>query len=664
MSTETHDDTDAPASLLTEALNSLPDAVTVLDLDFRVHYLNEAAAEYLRSAGIERTAMIGRVLDEVLPPSTVEPWMKALRTAVAEHRIVSFEGHSAPMGRWTETRIVPSATLLTAYTRDLTKRHEAERRADESSALLHAILNNTTDAIFVKDLEGRLLAINAVGAAALHRTPDEVIGHTLDDFLGAEGAAPMRESEIEVLRTGRTDRREEPLFVDGVRRDFLTSRGIWRDANGVVAGIVGMSTNITERRQREQANSLLAEAGRVLAESLDYRVTLNAVAHLVAPAIADWCSLRLLNADGQLESLAVAHADPELEQSAREMLMRYPDLVDTSISASAVVRTGQSTVFTEIGDELLATLAHDEAHLALLQRVGMRSAMVVPMRAHGRTLGAMSLIAGGSGRCFTERDLPVAEELARRSALAIENSELFLAAAAANRVKSEFLASISHELRTPLNAILGYTQLLSDGITGPVTDAQHNQLLRIRASATHLLGLIDEVLSFSRLEAGREQPALGDVDVAEVLDDAISLVRPLAAAKKLPLQIDSPYVAGGTLHIETDVLKLRQILVNLLTNAVKFTDRGVVTLGARLDGGDVLFTVSDTGIGISPQHVERVFEPFWQVQQAASRRVGGTGLGLSVTRRLARLLGGDVRVDSVPGDGSTFEVRLPRESRA
>jgi PAS domain S-box-containing protein len=430
MSTETHDDTDAPASLLTEALNSLPDAVTVLDLDFRVHYLNEAAAEYLRSAGIERSAMIGRVLDEVLPPSTLEPWMKALRTAVAEHRIVSFEGHSAPMGRWTETRIVPSATLLTAYTRDLTKRHEAERRADESSALLHAILNNTTDAIFVKDLEGRHLAINAVGAAALHRTPDEVIGHTLDDFLGAEGAAPMRESELEVLRTGRTDRREEPLFVDGVRRDFLTSRGIWRDANGVVAGIVGMSTNITERRQREQANSLLAEAGRVLAESLDYRVTLNAVAHLVAPAIADWCSLRLLNADGQLESLAVAHADPELEQSAREMLMRYPDLVDTSISASAVVRTGQSTVFTEIGDELLATLAHDEAHLALLQRVGMRSAMVVPMRAHGRTLGAMSLIAGGSGRCFTERDLPVAEELARRSALAIENSELFLAAAA------------------------------------------------------------------------------------------------------------------------------------------------------------------------------------------------------------------------------------------
>jgi signal transduction histidine kinase len=294
----------------------------------------------------------------------------------------------------------------------------------------------------------------------------------------------------------------------------------------------------------------------------------------------------------------------------------------------------------------------------------MRSAMVVPMRAHGRTLGAMSLIAGGSGRRFTERDLPVAEELARRSALAIENSELFLAAAAANRAKSEFLASISHELRTPLNAILGYTQLLSDGITGPVTDAQHNQLVRIRASATHLLGLIDEVLSFSRLEAGREQPALGDVDVAEVLDDAISLVRPLAAAKRLPLQIDSPYVAGGTLHIETDALKLRQILVNLLTNAVKFTDRGVVTLGARLDGGDVLFTVSDTGIGISPQHVERVFEPFWQVQQAASRRVGGTGLGLSVTRRLARLLGGDVRVDSVPGDGSTFEVRLPRESRA
>jgi PAS domain S-box-containing protein len=664
MSTDAPHDLKAPASPLAEALDSLPDAVTVFDLDFRVLYLNAAAAGYLRVGGIEPDTVVGRALDEAISGPLIDDWMRALRTARAERRIVSFERHSAPIGRWTETRIVPSATVLTAYTRDLTKRHEAERRADESSALLHAILNNTTDAIFVKDLEGRYLAINSVGAAALHRTPDEVVGHTNDEFLTEAVAAPLRESEIDVLRTGRTSQREDLFVVDGVRRYYLSSRGIWRDAQGIVAGIVGMSTNITERRQKEQENSLLAEAGRVLAESLDYRVTLNTVAHLVAPALADWCSVLVLNADGRLESVAVAHADPQRERFARELVTRYPNVVDTPTGASAVVRTGRSEVFTDITDDLLATIAQDETHLALLRELGMRSAMIVPMRAHGRTLGAISIIAAESGRRFTPRDLPAAEELARRSALAIENAELFEAASAANRAKSEFLASISHELRTPLNAILGYTQLLSDGITAPVTVAQQNQLLRIRASATHLLGLIDEVLSFSRLEAGRERLALDDVDVDSVLDDAMAIVRPLAAAKELPLQLEPTADASGApLRIETDVLKLRQILVNLLTNAVKFTDRGTVTLAARVDGRDVIFSVRDTGIGIPAEHLERVFEPFWQVEQAASRRVGGTGLGLSVTRRLARLLGGEVSVASVPGDGSTFEVRLPRAPR-
>jgi signal transduction histidine kinase len=151
-----------------------------------------------------------------------------------------------------------------------------------------------------------------------------------------------------------------------------------------------------------------------------------------------------------------------------------------------------------------------------------------------------------------------------------------------------------------------------------------------------------------------------DVEVAAVLDEAASLVRPMAAAKQLPLVVALPKSPGGGLHLETDVLKLRQILVNLLTNAIKFTDHGSVTVGARAQGDDVVFTVRDTGIGIPATHLERVFEPFWQVEQAASRRVGGTGLGLSVTRRLAHLLGGDVRVESAPGEGSTFFVRLPR----
>lgn len=663
MSTDASGHPAVSPTLLAGALDSLPDAVTVVDFGFRVLYLNALAAQYLRDAGVDPGALIGKRLDVELGSILPEDYLEALRRASAEGIAVTLERHAIPLGRWIETRIVPSRDVLTLYSRDLTKRHDAERRAAESNALLHAILTSTSDAIFVKDLEGRYLAINSVGAAALHRTPDEVIGHLDAEFLDERQSAELREIEEEVVRTGRTIQREGMIVVDGVRRWYLISRGIWRDARGAAGGIVGMATNITERRQREQANSLLAEAGRVLAESLDYRITLNTVAHLAVPALADWCSVLIKTRDGALESLAVAHTDADREQAAREMVERYPNVPDTPTGASRVVSTGRSEVYTDVSDDLLAAVARDADHLALLREIGMRSAMIVPMRAHGRTLGAISLIAAESGRRFTERDLPIAEELARRSALAIENAELFEAAAAANRAKSDFLASISHELRTPLNAILGYTQLLSDGITGPVNDAQQHQLKRVRASATHLLGLIDEVLSFTRLEAGREQVAVAEIDVADALDDAMSLVRPLAAARDLDLELaPTPAPHGEPLRMVTDVLRLRQILVNLLNNAVKFTDRGRITLSTHLAGDDVVFTVSDTGIGIPSEHLERVFEPFWQVEQAASRRVGGTGLGLSVSRRLARLLGGDVTARSTVGEGSSFEVRLPRVS--
>jgi PAS domain S-box-containing protein len=652
-----------PALPLTEALDSLPDAVTVLDYDFRVRYVNEAAARSLRDGGIVPESVVGRVLWEAVPSALGSEWETSLRRAAAERVTVTFERHAPTMGRWTETRVVPSASVITAYTRDMTERHEAERRAEESRALLHAILNNTTDAIFVKDLEGRYLAINLAGAGTLRRTPEEVVGHTNFDFLAPDIAEALRQGELEVLRTGATVQREDLVPVDNVPRYYLSARGLWRDADGVIAGIVGIATDITDRRRREKANSLLADAGRVLAESLDFRITLNAVAKLVTPALADWCTVVLQNGEGELETLAVTHADPEKVTWAREVGERYPIDASSPTGVANVVRTGVSEVYTDITDEMIVGAARDPQHLEMLRRLGMRSIMIVPIQAHGRTLGAITLICAESGRQFTDADLPIAEELARRSALAIENAELFQAAAAANRAKSEFLASMSHELRTPLNAILGYTSLLADEITGPIIPAQREQLLRIRASATHLLGLIDEVLSFSRLEAGREQLNIHDVDVRSVLEEAAALVRPMAVAKQLPLTIDPPDATGEPLHLWSDVLKLRQILVNLLTNAVKFTDHGSMTLSARADGDDVVFTVTDTGIGIPPSHLEHVFDAFWQVEQAASRRVGGTGLGLSVTRRLARLLGGDVSVNSSPGQGSTFTVRLPRASR-
>jgi len=229
----------------------------------------------------------------------------------------------------------------------------------------------------------------------------------------------------------------------------------------------------------------------------------------------------------------------------------------------------------------------------------------------------------------------------------------------ANQAKTAFLAHMSHELRTPLNAIIGYSGLLEALIEGPLTDGQKKQLNRIDVGARHLLQIIEQILTFSRIEAGHEEAHFEAADLAALTREAAALVEPLATAKKLAFFCDAP----ERLDADTDPGKFRQVLLNLLSNAVKFTDRGEVRLELRGDGERNSIRVSDTGIGIPSEHHARIFEPFSQVAEPSNRRPGGTGLGLSVTSRLVDLLGGTIGVESTPGRGSTFTVQLPSRQR-
>jgi signal transduction histidine kinase len=240
--------------------------------------------------------------------------------------------------------------------------------------------------------------------------------------------------------------------------------------------------------------------------------------------------------------------------------------------------------------------------------------------------------------------------------IASDRAEKLAGAEAANRAKSTMISSVSHELRTPLNALLGYLELITDGLAGPVTDQQTKMLGRMKLAALHLLQLVEQILTYSRTEAGQLQINLEEVDVGGLVKETTALIEPLLATTDLSFQVRLP---KERLKVMTDPALLRQILINLLTNAIKFTDSGEIHLEISADGKDLRCDVHDTGIGIAPKDMERIFEPFERVEQERVVREEGTGLGLAVSRRLARLLGGDVTAVSKLGVGSTFTVRLP-----
>jgi PAS domain S-box-containing protein len=229
-------------------------------------------------------------------------------------------------------------------------------------------------------------------------------------------------------------------------------------------------------------------------------------------------------------------------------------------------------------------------------------------------------------------------------------------AEAANQAKSGFMATMSHELRTPLNAMIGYSDLLLEGVPERIPEASAKQVERIALSARHLLELIEEILTFSRIEAGREEIHPEEVEIGSLVGEVAAMVEPLARKQGLDFRSDAP---RERVVVETDPRKVKQILLNLLGNAVKFTDQGELELFAEIEDECVLFRIRDTGVGISAEHQEKIFEPFWQVSQGATRTAGGTGLGLGVSRQLARMLGGDLTVESVQGQGSTFTLMLP-----
>ena len=526
----------------------------------------------------------------------------------------------------------------------LEQRHLAERRS----------LTNATIAVGVTAVIALILSalVNFAFATAIKERDD-----ANRDLLRVNEDLQRQSHDLELQATEMESQAAE---LEATAEDLRTTNDELNRATHIAedardAALVAQN----QLQQVVQGAKLLSDASRVLASTLDYETTLDAVARLAVETMADWCAIDLVQSDGQIRQAIVAHREEEKVRWAKELRKRYPPDYTEPTGVGQVIRSGKAQVYADISDDMLIQGALDDTHLSILRELGIRSALIVPMIARGHTLGALTLISSVEGRRYDPDDESLATELATRAAMAIDNAQLYRAALSASDAKSAFLASMSHELRTPLNAIIGYQALLQEGLSGPVTEAQGGQLSRIRASADHLLALIDEVLTFSRIDVGKELVQREQVRLQPIVAEAISMIAPVAAARGLRIRDQSVDTS-----LYTDSFKLRQILLNLLSNAVKFSDRGDIIIRSKLDHHTLHLSVTDKGIGIADQNLERVFDPFWQVEQRSTRRAGGTGLGLSVSRSLARLLGGDLVVESKFGEGSTFTAIIPLGERS
>jgi PAS domain S-box-containing protein len=535
---------------------------------------------------------------------------------------------------------------------------------DELVRRFAAIIASSDDAIVSKDLNGTVLSWNAAAERMFGYTADEMIGTSIRQIIPED-----RQSEEDaVLASIRAGRRIEHFETVRKARDghlipvSLTVSPVL-DANGKVIGASKIARDISERKRAEEhaarlarRDAFLAEVTLTLTRSLDYEQTLRTLAAAATPALADFCAVDVVDDDGSLRRLAVTHVDPQKVQLAEELKARYDD-PQASSSAQSVARSGVASFIPSITDEMLVASAQgDDERIGKLRALGLMSYMSIPMIAHERCVGVLTLANAESRRQFTKDDLRLAEDVASRAALAIENAHSYRQLQTVNRLKDEFLATLSHEMRTPLNAVLGYARMLQSGAVPEEKVAQ--ALAVIDRNAATLAQIVEDVLDVSRIVLGKSRLRVQPTDIAGVVLDAVATVKPAIDAKGLHLQCaipdDMPDVPG-------DPHRLQQVVWNLLSNAVKFTPAG-----GRIDvrvcqvNGLIELVVSDTGVGFSKSFKPYVFERFRQAESGTTRLHGGLGLGLSIARHIVEMHGGTIDADSAgEGKGATFTVKLP-----
>ncbi len=446
------------------------------------------------------------------------------------------------------------------------------------------------------------------------------------------------------------------VWQDGSIHWIAGSGKVFPGDDGRPLRMIGIGLDVTRRKRAEETARFLADASSVLAGLEDFDSTLQKVSSLAVPSFADWATVDMAEADGSLRRVSVSHVDPAKVQLAHEVHSRFPPDPGAAQGAWNILRTGKSEIIPEITDELLVQAIKDQEQLGLIRQLGLRSYIGVPLTVRGDTFAVITFISAESGHRYDDMDLALAEDLASRTAIAVENSQLYRELRLADRRKDEFLATLAHELRNPLAPISnGMHVLRVSGGSGALAEETRSMMER---QLGQMVRLVDDLLDVSRITRNKLELRKERVSLAAIANSAAEAARPLMEHAGHAFSITLP---PAPVYLDADPIRLAQVFSNLLNNAAKYTGPGGrITLTGTLEGDQVVVDVQDNGMGIPGDALSSIFEMFTQVDRNLERAQGGLGIGLSLVRRLVELHGGTISAHSDgPGQGSRFVTRLP-----